>query len=178
MSTRRTTAPSTETVRRTAVAGLLALAVLGGTATAGTAATAAPPASAVVATAATKAPATDFGFLRRITRTSKGTTLTLDRAVLHTGAAAKAQQAARGLDTTPDYYVQNDNPLLRTFRVAPGVKVYGSQVLTGSPARKRISLNRLRAYLSSRPKGRTGPPFTLVFDRRHRVVSIAEVYLP
>jgi hypothetical protein len=170
--THRTTAGPGRT-RRTAVPLLVALALVGTTAV--TSSASAAPATAASAHAAAT---TDLGFLTRITRTSRGTTLTFDRALLLTGAAADAEQRRRGLDTTPEVFVQNDNRLLRTRTVAPGVSVLGSQVLTGSPAPKPVSFDRLRSYLASRPQGRTGPLFRLTLDRSHRVVRIAEVYLP
>jgi hypothetical protein len=153
--------------RHGAVPLLVALAVAGTTATPGPAA-AAPPAPA------TTGQTTDLGFLTRITRT----TLVLDRAELLTGAAAKAEQRRRGLDTTPDVYVRNDNPLLRSRAVAPGVTVLGSQVLAGRPAATPVTLERLRSAVADRPRGVSGPLFRLTLDRRGRVVRIAEVYLP
>ena len=167
--THRTTT-SLRRTHRAAVPALVAL-VLAGTATA------AGPAAAAPATATTRAAAgqtTDLGFVTAVSRTA----LTFDRAVLLTGAAAKAEQRRRGLDTAPDVFVQNDNRLLRTRRLAPGVAVVGSQVLTGRPAATPVTLDRLRAHLASRPKGRSGPLFRLTLDRQDRVVRIAEVYLP
>ena len=169
--THRTT---TRTGRRRAAVPLLAALAIVGT-TAGTSpAVAAPPAAAATAAAGQT---TDLGFLTRITRTARGTTLVFDRAELLTGAAAKAEQRRRGLDTTPDVFVRNDNPLLRSRAVSPGVTVLGSQVLAGRPAATPVTLDTLRSFLTSRPKGRTGPLFRLTLDRQSRVVRIAEVYL-
>ena len=160
--------------RRAAVPLLVALTLVGTTGAAGPASAA--PARTVATTSAGQT--TDLGFLTRITRTSRGTTLTFDRAILLTGAAAKAEQRRRGLDTTSDVFVQNDNRLLRTRTVAPGVAVLGSQALTGSPTATPVTLDRLRSHLAARPAGRTGPLFRLTLDRRNHVVRIAEVYLP
>ena len=168
------TTTSTGRSRRAAVPLLVALALVGTTA-------ATSPASAAPAGPASTASTgqtTDLGFLTRITRTTRGTTLTFDRAILLTGAAAKAEQRRRGLDTTSDVFVRNDNRLLRTRAVAPGVTVLGSQVLTGRPAARPVTLDRLRSHLATRPAGRTGPLFRLTLDRHSRVVRIAEVYLP
>ncbi len=165
---------TTTRTRRAAAPVLVALALVGTTAVTSSA-SAAPAGAAATASAGQT---TDLGFVTRITRTTRGTTLTFDRAILLTGAAAKAEQRRRGLDTTPDHYVQNDNRLLRTRAVAPGVTVVGSQVLTGSPAARPVTLDRLRSHLASRPAGRTGPLFRLTLDRSSRVVRIAEVYLP
>ncbi len=168
-TTTGTAGTRTGRLRRSAVPLLVALVVAGTTATAGPAA-AAPPATAAAATGQT----TDLGFLTRVTRT----TLVLDRAELLTGAAAKAEQRRRGLDTTSDVFVRNDNPLLRTRSVAPGVTVLGSQVLAGRPAATPVSVERLRSVVANRPRGVAGPLFRLTLDRRGRVVRIAEVYLP
>ena len=168
--THRTTTSQGRT-RRAAVPVLVALALVATTAATG-------PASAAPAAAAPAGMTTDVGFLERITRTPRGTTLTFDRAVLLAGAAADAEQRRRGLDTTPEVFVQNDSRLLRTRPVARGVVVVGSQDLTGSPAPEPVTLDRLRASLAHRPKGRTGPLFRLTLDRSRRVIRIAEVYLP
>jgi len=171
--THRTTT-STRRTRRTAVPLLVALTLLA--TTAATSPASAAPANSVGTASAGQT--TDLGFLTRITATRTGTTLTYDRAILLTGAAAKQEQRRRGLDTTSDVFVQNDNRLLRTRTVAPGVTVVGSQVLTGSPAGTPVPLDRLRRHLTSRPAGSTGPLFRLTLDRRSRVVRITEVYLP
>lgn len=169
--THRTTTGGTTTgrARRGAVPLLVALVVTGTTATTGQAA-AAPPAATTAAAGQT----TDLGFLVRVS----STTLVLDRAELLTGAAADAEQRRRGLDTTPEAFVRNDNPLLRTRTLAPGVTVLGSQVLAGRPAATPVSVARLRSTVVHRPRGTTGPLFRLTLDRRGRVVRIAEVYLP
>jgi hypothetical protein len=171
MTTRTTTA---RTPARTAAAGVaLALAVLGSTVPA-TAAAAAPAVPATTYSAGRLV--TDVGLLARVSRTSTRTTLVLDRTVLLTGAAARAAAVARGLEPL-DFFVQNDNPRLRTFVVSPAVRVYGSQVLAGRPARTPITLARLQSFVQTRP-GARGPVYSLRFDRSGRVSEIAEVYLP
>jgi hypothetical protein len=172
---------------KTAVASVLALAVLGGGTVVGTAsaASAAPATAAASATAAAPASVlaahartTDFGYLTRLRTMNKGTTLTLDRAILHTGSAAAAERAKRGLEPdVSDFYIANDNPRLRTYRVGPGVVVRGSQLLTGSAETKTVPLSTLRRHLAQRTKGSASVPFTLTFDRRGRVVVIEEMYL-
>jgi hypothetical protein len=171
----------------TAVAGVLALAVLGGGTDVGTAseAFAASAASAAPGTAvasasvsASHARTTDFGYLTRLRTTKNGTTLALDRAILYTGPAAAAERAKRGLEPdVSDFYIANDNPRLRTYRVAPGVVVRGSQLLTGSAETKTVPLSTLRRHLEQRTQGSASVPFTLTFDRRGRVVVIEEMYL-
>jgi hypothetical protein len=134
------------------------------------------PATAGVS--ASHARTTDFGYLTRLRTTKKGTTLALDRAILYTGSAAAAERAKRGLEPdVSDFYIANDNPRLRTYRVAPGVVVRGSQLLTGSPEAKTVPLSTLRRHLEQRTKGSSSVPFTLTFDRRGRVAVIEEMYL-
>ena len=165
---------TTTSTRRAAVPLLVALTLFSTTGAAGPA-SAAPARTVATASAGQTS---DLGFLTRITRTARGTTLTFDRAILLTGAAAKAEQRRRGLDTTSDVFVRNDHRLLRTRTVAPRVVVLGSQALTGSPTATPVTLDRLRSHLAARPAGRTGPLFRLTLDRRNHVVRIAEVYLP
>jgi hypothetical protein len=161
----------------TAVTGVLAVAVLGGGTVVGTA-SAASAAPATASLSAARAGTTDFGYLTRLRTTKNGTTLTLDRAILYTGSAAAAERAKRGLEPdAPDFFIANDNPRLRTYRVAPGVVVRGNQLLTGSAVTKTVPLSTLRRYLAQRTKGSSGVPFTLTFDRRGRVAVIEEMYL-
>jgi hypothetical protein len=163
---------------KTAVASVLALAVLGGGTVVGTASAASATAAAPASVLASHVRTTDFGYLTRLRTTKKGTTLTLDRAILHTGSAAAAERAKRGLEPdASDFYIANDNPRLRTYRVGPGVVVRGSQLLTGSAETKTVPLSTLRRYLAQQIKGSASVPFTLTFDRRGRVVVIEEMYL-
>ena len=161
----------------TAVTGVLALAVLGGGTIVGTA-SAASAGQVTTGVSASHARTTDFGYLTRLRTTKNGTTLALDRAILYTGSAAAAERAKRGLEPdVSDFYIANDNPRLRTYRVAPGVVVRGSQLLTGSAIAKTVPLSTLRRYLEQRTKGSSSVPFTLTFDRRGRVAVIEEMYL-
>ena len=140
---------------------------------------AAPAASAAPATATVTATArSDFGYLAGINRSGGSTYLRFDRAVMLTGAAARAAKAAHGLDPNdaPDYYIQNDSHRIRVLRVSGAVKVFGSQRLTGSPSAKPIPFAALRTYLATHPSAQR-PPFALTYDSRGVVTRIAEVYL-
>lgn len=139
---------------------------------------AAPAAPAAVATS-TDHGRTDFGFIAGSFTRDGRRYVRFDRALMLTGAAAAAAKAAHGLDPHdgPDYYVQNDNPRLRTYRLSPSVTVLGSQQLTGSPTLKKVPLQRLLDHLRTRPAGSTHPPFTLTF-RAGQVVTVTEQYLP
>ena len=71
------------------------------------------------------------------TTTRNGTRyLTFDRAVLLTGAKARAAKAANGLDPddAPSSFIQNDRPEAAHLPADAAVKVYGTQQRPG-PAR-------------------------------------------
>jgi hypothetical protein len=121
----------------------------------------------------------DFGFINSLVSRDGQRYLRFDRAVMLTGRDAAAAKAARGIAAhePPDYYIQNNNPKLRTYRLAPDVKVLGSQALAGRPEPTPVTRQRLEDYLKQRPAGSAYPPFTLTI--RHGVVTtVAEVYLP
>ena len=121
---------------------------------------------------------TDFGFIAGSFTANGARYLRFDRAIFLTGAAAAAAKAAHGIDPSepPDYYIQNDNRRLRTYALAANVQVYGSQVLTGSPAVKPVTLQKLVDHLRTRPAGSTYPPFVLTFSKG-KVVKIVEQYV-
>ena len=121
---------------------------------------------------------TDFGFVSSTFTRNGVRYVRFDRAVMLTGAAAARAKAAHGLDPSepPDYYIQNDNPRLRTYALARDVRVVGSQVLTGSPALKPVTLQRFVDHVRTRPAGATYPPFVLTFAKG-KVVKITEQYV-
>jgi hypothetical protein len=164
---------------QTAVALITSLVAAGAVlATSGTVAAAPKAGRAAVATSADHG-RQDLGFINAMFTRDGQRYLRFDRAVMLTGREAAAAKSAHGIDPTepPDYYIQNDNPKLRTYRLARDVKVIGSQVLAGRPQPTPVTLQRLVAYLNQRPAGSTYPPFTLTF-RKGVVTAISEVYLP
>ena len=68
---------------------------------------------------------TDTGYAAPTTTRNGTRYLTFDRAVLLTGAKARAAKAAHGLDPddAPSFFIQNDNRKLRTYQLSPAVKV-------------------------------------------------------
>jgi hypothetical protein len=102
--------------------------------------------------------------------------LTFDRAVLLTGAKARAAKAAHGLDPddAPGFFIQNDNRKLRTYQLSPDVKVYGTQQLARSGTPRPISMKQFVEFVGSRASA--GTPFTLTFQGG-KVVRITETYL-
>jgi hypothetical protein len=93
----------------------------------------------------TAAPTTvkQFTFVRKLTGSgSAGWTLVADYAQFLTGTAAAAAATAHGDESPPpnDYYIVNDNPKLRTFKLASPVSItvlgWGG---TDSTARKSLT---------------------------------------
>jgi hypothetical protein len=67
-----------------------------------------------------------FTFVRKLTGSgSAGWTLVADYAQFLTGSAAAAAATAHGDESPPpnDYYIVNDNPKLRTFKLASSVEI-------------------------------------------------------
>jgi hypothetical protein len=169
----------TARVRRTAAALVAAFAAASAVVGSSSAASAAPAAATpAVVTVAKDHGATDFGYVTRTFSRSGIRYIKFDRAVLLTGDKARAAKAAHGLDPNdgPDYYIQNDNPRLRTYALSSSVKVYGSQQLTGSPALRPVSLQAFVKLVENR-KASAQTPFTLMF-KGGKVIRITERYLP
>jgi hypothetical protein len=164
---------------KTAIALVASLATAGAVLASVGTATASPSTTRAAVVTSTDHGRQDFGFISAVFSRDGQRYVRFDRAVMLTGKDAAAAKAARGIDPQepPDYYIQNDNPKLRTYRLAADVKVIGSQVLAGRPQPTPVPRQRLYDYLKQRPAGSAYPPFTLTF--RHGVVTtVAEVYLP
>ena len=125
---------------------------------------------------ATASDARDFGFIREIRQTpGGGYVLVFDRATFLTGEQAKAAKAAAGQDPEepPDYFIENNNPMLRELPVADDVQVLGSIQLAGaSPEGTPVTFERLREYVA----GGGEAPFDLRYEG-DEVIEIAERYI-
>jgi hypothetical protein len=126
----------------------------------------------------------DFGFLVGVVSQTP-LVLRFDRALWLSGEAADKAAAAHG-DETPvpnDYYIVNDNRLLRQVRVSPTCAVYGSLQLTGFVDGDRASVNPQRESIEdlvrflATPAGRH-TPWHLTYDARGVVTRIQEQYVP
>jgi hypothetical protein len=134
----------------------------------------------------TPTPATtvkQFTFIRKLTgNASAGWTLTADYAQFLTGSAAAAAATAHGDESPPpnDYYIVNDNPKLRTFKLASPVKItvlgWGG---TDSTAKKDITAAQFASVLppaSADPHYAEAPYWITITGSA--VVKIEQVYLP
>lgn len=74
---------------------------------------------------------TDIGLLVGVDDEDGRAVLRLDRVVFLTGEAARAEATRRGEPADTDYYVQNDNPLVRGYPVSQDVTVTLSVPLSG-----------------------------------------------
>jgi hypothetical protein len=125
----------------------------------------------------------DFGYFPAIVAKGPPVTLSFDRAYFLTGDAANKAAAARG-DESPvpnDYYIVNDNKLLRPVTLAADVKVVGSLQLNGYAGHAVVepqprTVEELLGFLG-RPEGKsTG--FHLTYGAAGEVVRVEEQYQP
>jgi hypothetical protein len=63
------------------------------------------------------------------------------------GQEAEEAAAARGTEVSNDHFLVDDNPMLRTYRIAPDVEVWGSLALGVALEGERVSLTELRAHV-------------------------------
>jgi hypothetical protein len=124
-----------------------------------------------------------FGYIKKF-ETKNGTVyVTYDQAEFLTGKAAAAAATAHGDESPPpnDYYIVNDNKLLRTYPVASSVKVtLTTEPDNVNPAGYASTLAKLRgAFDGSVPglKNAKSSPYWLTL-KNGVVTAIAEQYLP
>lgn len=111
-----------------------------------------PVAPGIQAPPSTRLTGTDeFGRLVTVRRTADGLEVDVDRVDMLGGAEARAEAQARGQDFSNDYFLVNDNPRLRTYRVSPDVRVWGSIVLRRTPDVARVPLDDLLAFVQAAP---------------------------
>lgn len=121
-------------------------------------------------------PDPDFGYVTAVTTSGSVVKLSFDRATLETGPAAASAAAAHGQTVEDDYYIVNDNPLIRTFELSPSVVVTGSSDLSGEVGPKPSTVAALEAWVKANPK--TKLPVDLSYDASGKVTTVAEVFFP
>jgi len=142
--------------------------------------TASPPPSPTSSAAASS----DFGYFPKVLSRQPNVTLSFDRALFLTGKQADQAAAGHG-DETPvpnDYYIVNDNKLLRTVTLSPTVRVTGSLGLNTyagdgtrvEPAARTVE--QLLGFLGTAQGRATG--WHLVYGAGGVVVSVEEQYQP
>jgi hypothetical protein len=120
-------------------------------------------------------PDPDFGYVTGVVA-GPVTKLTFDRATLLTGKAAAAAAKAHGQQVDDDYFIVNDNPLIRTFPLSPSVVVVGSSNLSGDVGPTPSTLAALEAWVSANPKLKL--PVDLSYDLTGTVTTITEHFFP
>jgi hypothetical protein len=134
--------------------------------------------------AASPTATTDFGYFPAVVSAKAPIQLSFDRAQFLSGKEAD-KAAAEHHDETPvpnDYYIVNDNPLLRTVTLSASVRVTGSLGLNSysgdgdrvEPAARTVE--QLLGFLGTEQGKGTG--FHLVYGAGGVVVSIEEQYQP
>jgi hypothetical protein len=121
-------------------------------------------------------PDPDFGYVTGLTTTGSVTKLSFDRATLEHGAAAASAAAAHGQTVEDDYFIVNDNKLIRTFEVSPSVVVAGSSNLSGDVGPKPSTFAVLQAWVAAHPSQHL--PVDLSYDATGKVTKITEVFFP
>jgi hypothetical protein len=124
-----------------------------------------------------------FGYIKKF-ETKNGTVyVTMDQAEFLTGKSAADAAAAHGDESPPpnDYYIVNDNSLLRTYPLASSVKVtLTTQPDNVDPGGYASTLAKLRgAFSGSEPGLKNAKSSPYWFTLKNGVVTaIAEQYLP
>jgi hypothetical protein len=147
--------------------------------------TTAPGITPTSRTSPTPAPGSkDFGYFTSV-ESSSPPVLEFDRALFLTGPAADKASAAHGGESPVpnDYYIVNDNTLLRKLVLAPAVQVIGSLQLNSfvSPddrtnAPKKHTVAQLLAFVRTADGRRT--PWNLTYGPGGLVSKVEEQYLP
>jgi hypothetical protein len=135
--------------------------------------------STAAATTTTK----QFTFIRKVTgSTSAGWTLVADYAQFLTGTAAAAAATAHGDESPPpnDYYIVNDNPQLRTFKLASPIEI---TVLgwsgTDSTAKKKITPAQFAGVVPpASADAQWGEAPYWIWVTGTEITKIEQVYLP
>jgi hypothetical protein len=130
----------------------------------------------VKAPAATQLQRTDeFGIVTAISGGGADMQISVDRVDMLTGSEAAAAARAAGADDQLDYYLRNDNPLTRMYRVDPNAVVWGSIQLMPEPWPQRTTLAHWQQFVATHLGQR--PPFHFMVDNGV-VTGIEEQYLP
>jgi hypothetical protein len=128
----------------------------------------APPASKLAET-------DEFGLVAGLSRRGTRLEADIDRVDMLGGAEAEAAAAAAHADFSNDYFLVNDNPLLRHYRIAPDAVVWGSIGLTGRPDPDRSDLAAWTVFVETPQGKQTLFHFDVEGDQ---VVGIEEQYRP
>jgi hypothetical protein len=117
----------------------------------------------------------EFGVLVAVRETPQGLEVDVNRVDMLGGQEAEEAAAARGMDVSNDYFLVDDNPMLRTYRISPDVEVWGDISFGREPGLVRITVEDLRAHVEDPPW--TGVLFHLDVEKG-LVVGIEEQYRP
>ena len=117
----------------------------------------------------------EFGLVTGLARRGTRLEADVDRVDMLGGAEAEAAAAAAHADFSNDYFLVNDNPRLRHYRIAPDAVVWGSIGLSGRPEAARSDLGAWAAFVETRQGKETLFHFDVQDDV---VIAIEEQYRP
>jgi hypothetical protein len=90
----------------------------------------------------------EFGLAKAVRVHGDVIEVDVDRVDMLGGTEASAAAAAAGTQVSNDYFLRNDNPTLRTYRVSPDAVVWGNiAVLHKEPGAQRTTLARWEQYV-------------------------------
>lgn len=92
----------------------------------------------------------EFGLAKAVRVHGDVIEVDVDRVDMLSGSEAEAAAAAAGTDVSNDYFLSNENPAVRTYRVSPKAVVWGKiAMLHKEPGAQRTSLARWEQYVRS-----------------------------
>ena len=142
-------------------------------------------ATVTVRPAATAPPTltTDFGYFPAVLSAGPPVTLSFDRALFLSGEAANKAAASHGSETPVpnDYFIVNDNKVLRRVTLTASVQVVGSLQLNGYAGEQVVdarprTVKELLGFLATAAAKQTG--FHLSYGAGGLVTRVEEQYQP
>ena len=92
----------------------------------------------------------EFGLVTSVRARGDVIEVDVDRVDMLSGAEAAAAAAAAGADVSNDYFLRNDNPAVRTYRVSPIAVVWGnSAMLHKEPGAQLTTLARWEQFVAT-----------------------------
>ncbi len=117
----------------------------------------------------------EFGIVASIERTGTAVFVEVNRVDMLGGAEGEAAARARGQEVSNDYFLVDENPLLRRYRVDPSALVWGSIGLARTVEPTRVPVEQWLDYLDT-PAARTTLFHLQIKDGA--VVGVEEQYRP
>lgn len=119
----------------------------------------------------------EFGNIVQVVTGPTGSVLIVDRVDMLVGAEAEKAARARGADFSNDYFLVNDNPTLRRYRLSASPHVWGSLLLAKTVDVQAVPLATLLSALKGHDAQRQATLFHLQVDDG-AISGVEEQYRP